>query len=237
MKVTEKVHYVYWYHLKDHTDINTQGYVGVTVDLIHRDACHKRYGKSYGLILRNAFNKYGEDNIYKDIVFTGSYVEAYALELQLRPAKEIGWNIAVGGGTPPDCSGRVHSEETKRKIAESNRITRKGRYYPNHFKGKTGRYTDEQRKHIGSFHKGKVITESAKLSMIPKLSGSNSTHAKQIHLCHKDDKTRVFTFGCIKEAAEKTGINYQTLRSQWRYKRTTYNRKGWRILYNNKVEG
>jgi len=206
----KRVHYVYWYHLKSHSNIKTEGYVGVTCDLKTRDACHKKYNSGHGVILRNAFKKYGESAIKRTIICMTDKENAYYLEKRLRPTMNIGWNIAIGGGLPPDCTGRKHSEQTKKKISISN----KGKTHPTSiFKGMTGRYTDEQRAHIGSFHKGKTISEAHIQSMRKKLSGSNSILAKPIHLVHKSNLNKVVTFGSISEAAKDLNVGYSGVRS------------------------
>ena len=69
--------------------------------------------------MRRAFEKYGEDGIVKDVVFTGTREECLAKEIELRPTSNIGWNIVPGGGSAPDCTGRKHSEETKAKSIDT----------------------------------------------------------------------------------------------------------------------
>lgn len=236
MKTVEKPCYVYWYHLAEHADVYTQGYVGVTTNLSYRDAAHKRYPTG-SIILRNAFAKYGEENIIKDILKTTSITEAYQYEKHLRPTKEIGWNIAIGGGLPPDVTGHTDSEETKRKRNDAVRKTKAKRHYPNKFKGTTGRYTQEQRDHLGSFHKGKVISETHKESVREKLSRGKNYNSTVIHLAHKDQPTKVHSFDCIRTASEELGIVYSSLRAQLRRGNDTYNRAGWKILYDYKVRG
>ena len=229
----EKPHYVYWYHLPEHVDISKEGYVGVTCDLKHREATHKRYSKSFSIHLRNAFKVYG-DKVIKTIVCVTSKEHAYWLESSLRPNENTGWNIAKGGGLPPDCTGRKHSEETKAKIAESNRLAKMNQIYSNPWKGKTGRYTKEQREHLGSFHKGKTISQEQIEITRPKISGGYHYKATKVRLVHKDSE-QIHEFDCIKHAAEALGLNYSSLRCQYQEKRTTYNRKGWKILWD-KVE-
>lgn len=90
---------VYWIHKRLDYDFNTQGYIGITKNLHRRFLQHKNYGKSY--ILTNAINKYGWDNLSKTILVSDIDLElAQLIEEMLRPTKEIGWNIATGGGEP-----------------------------------------------------------------------------------------------------------------------------------------
>ena len=55
-------HCVYWIHTKDHTDIFTQGYVGITNNLERRSFRHFNYSDNQHL--KNAINKYGKELKY-----------------------------------------------------------------------------------------------------------------------------------------------------------------------------
>ena len=44
------------------------------------------------------------------------------MENWLRPNRQMGWNIAIGGGMPPDPTGRELSVETRGKIAAKSRL-------------------------------------------------------------------------------------------------------------------
>lgn len=154
---------------------------------------------------------------------------AYYVEQLLRPSKNIGWNVAIGGGLPPSCLGRKHSEETKRKISESNKTIKAKNPRPSPMKGRS--LSEAQKKHISSVHKGKTLSKEHIASMKEKLSGANNYKATTITLVHMDSPEIIRTFDCIKDAAEKLGINYSSLRCQHQERRTTYNRKGWKILW------
>ena len=205
-----KLHYVYWYHLKEHTDKFTQGYVGVTVNLHIRHNIHKQEHPQRNSIINKAFKKYGEDQLIRTVLFTGTKKAAYSLEKALRPKEKIGWNIAIGGGYPPDCTGRHHSQETKEKISKGN-LGKKGK--PSKFKGIAGRYTDEQKAAIGAKSKGRKHTEATKEKIRKAALGSKSTLAKQIHLVHINDLENVLTFGSISDAARELNLNYSRVRS------------------------
>ena len=90
-------HFVYWYHLKEHTDPYTQGYIGVTKNLAKRHYEHFRPNNIQYHFYR-AIQKYGKDNIIRTILHENvSKDEAYALERQYRPTNNIGWNYNSGG--------------------------------------------------------------------------------------------------------------------------------------------
>lgn len=96
-------YYVYWYHLKDHTNPKTQGYIGITKHLTKRHRTHMTLAKckSGSTHFINAINKYGEDNLITDILYTvEDKDEARWLEHEYRPNSNIGWNMAAGGVLP-----------------------------------------------------------------------------------------------------------------------------------------
>ena len=97
--------YIYWIHLPEHTNILTEGYVGISKNPTNRLKSHKFRSNNPHLL--NCFNKY--PNVVMDIVLEAE--ESYCLELEekLRPDKNIGWNIAKGGGKPPVLTGHKHN--------------------------------------------------------------------------------------------------------------------------------
>lgn len=98
--------YLYWIRKPEHTDITTQGYVGVTQDVTERWRAHStRYECKK---LANARDKYGWDNLKKSVVCIADEDYLYDLENKLRPTKNIGWNINTGGQKPPITKGQDH---------------------------------------------------------------------------------------------------------------------------------
>jgi hypothetical protein len=92
--------YVYWIRANHHTDMNTEGYIGVTNDFEARMSRHKS-GKSGAHKLYNAIKKYGWNNLIKSPIIVGEEDFCYEMEQKLRSRQEIGWNLAEGGGKPP----------------------------------------------------------------------------------------------------------------------------------------
>lgn len=88
---------VYWIHAPEHSDILTQGYVGITTqsaktrwDAHIRDT--KRKNHQFGHVLKT------QAELIFDVVLIGedrAYCEL--MEHRLRPIPNIGWNIAPGG--------------------------------------------------------------------------------------------------------------------------------------------
>jgi len=107
---------VYWIHLSEHVDPEKQGYIGVSKDfqgrLIghHKDILNNTHKNPH---LVNAVNKYGWDNLLKEVLFADEEFRCYEIESQIRPAKAIGWNIAPGGHRGPGWTkGKKRSAES-----------------------------------------------------------------------------------------------------------------------------
>lgn len=96
---------VYWIRAKHHTDLMTEGYVGVA-----RDANKRwKYGHFWAQKnrrhenpkLSNAIAKHGWDDLVKEILVIAAEDYCYDLEARIRATEEIGWNLAAGGQKPP----------------------------------------------------------------------------------------------------------------------------------------
>lgn len=96
---------VYWIRAPHHSDVMSEGYVGVSKNVQKRWLYgHKwahRKGRHENPLFANAISKYGWDNLVKTILVIAEEKYCYDLERKLRPADSIGWNLTVGGGKPP----------------------------------------------------------------------------------------------------------------------------------------
>ena len=110
---------VYWIHHPDHTDMFSQGYIGVSKDVEKRFKQH--FEKKHNLHLVNATHKYGWDNLVKKQILIAEEDYCYDIEGKLRPTANIGWNIAVGGGVPPTPL-KVHAIGMRQKMSAINKI-------------------------------------------------------------------------------------------------------------------
>jgi hypothetical protein len=90
---------LYWIRHKEHTDMFSQGYIGVSKNIEARWLRHSRYSDNQHL--KAAIKKYGWDSLVKEVVLIGEETYCYDLEAKIRPTKQIGWNIAEGGEKPP----------------------------------------------------------------------------------------------------------------------------------------
>lgn len=93
---------VYWIRTPEMSDIEVEGYVGVSKNLRHREACHlyscKNREPNYheGMIV--AMN--GGNYVIEE-VFWGERGDCLKLEHKLRPNYNIGWNRKCGGENLP----------------------------------------------------------------------------------------------------------------------------------------
>jgi len=97
---------VYWIHHPEHTDMFTQGYIGVSNNVHSRWLDHKRGATNAHF--KSAIQKYGWDTLIKKEILIAE--EEYCLEIEkkLRSAENTGWNITIGGGKPPVLYGNKY---------------------------------------------------------------------------------------------------------------------------------
>ena len=112
-------HSVYWIRCSDHTDMTSQGYIGVSKNAQKRFKQHLE--KKHNPHLVNAIHKYGWDNLVKEQILIAEEDYCYDIEGKLRPTTNMGWNIAVGGGVPPTPL-KVHAIGMRLKMSAINKI-------------------------------------------------------------------------------------------------------------------
>jgi group I intron endonuclease len=113
---------VYWIHHPDHSDMLTQGYIGVSKNVEARFTSHKNSPSNEHL--KRAIKKYGWNTLVKKVLLIADEAYCLMIEAKLRATNKIGWNVAVGGGMPPSSLGKVFgpmSEETKAKVSASKK--------------------------------------------------------------------------------------------------------------------
>ena len=95
---------IYWIRHPEHNDMFNQGYIGVSKHLKYRLNAHAQTTENPHL--RNAINKYGWNNLIKEIILISDDAYCYNVENKLRPNESIGWNINIGGTKPPRSKHR-----------------------------------------------------------------------------------------------------------------------------------
>jgi hypothetical protein len=109
----------------------SQGYIGVSKNAERRWEEHLK--KSENRHFRFAINKYGWENLVKEQILIAEEDYCLDIERKLRPAVDIGWNIAIGGGKPPVAYGNKTrlgvpswnkglpwSDKAKKKLSEAH---------------------------------------------------------------------------------------------------------------------
>lgn len=124
------IYYVYWVRKQDHSDLMTEGYVGITKDLNERLRSHKKNKKHSHFT--SAIKKYGWKNLIVEILNKNLSIEkALEIENRYRPKENIGWNSQRGGyigvnsewyevQENKDKHSRVTSEKTKEGIRKKD---------------------------------------------------------------------------------------------------------------------
>lgn len=97
---------LYWIRNSQCHKIETDGYVGVSENAIHRFKQHRKR------------NTRIPDDAWLEIIFEGPREECFSKEHSLRPSKGMGWNRAVGGAQGFK-TGFIHSETAKQKLKDA----------------------------------------------------------------------------------------------------------------------
>ena len=100
--------YVYWAHLKEHTDIFSEGYVGFTSrtpeERLREHIQESGHPNKNLTHFHRALKKY-KDDIVLDTVCISTEKYCLDVEYRLRPKDRVGWNCVPGGGKPPSSFG------------------------------------------------------------------------------------------------------------------------------------
>ena len=111
---------VYWIRLPEHTDIASQGYVGVSKNPEKRLQSHLKKSKNHtrdNNHLYHSIRKYSWEKLIKETILYGEESYCYETEMYLRPISNVGWNIRPGGnGLPTKKADPVfwnHREKSK----------------------------------------------------------------------------------------------------------------------------
>jgi group I intron endonuclease len=165
---------VYWIHHPSHTDMFTQGYIGITKNFKERMRFHKML--RCNAYLSNAIKKYGWDNLIKEVVLVADKDYCISIETKLRSKDSIGWNLVKGGGLPPINrwnkgtkglmtawnKGKTLSEEQKKQISNSVKQLWKNNKY---------------RQHMSDVHKGKECPMKGKKHSAESIAKMKISHA------------------------------------------------------------
>lgn len=114
MILSNKIYEVYWLHLKEHDDIKTQGYVGITSKTAEsRFINHCKSAEKFDkFTIHKAIRKHGAENIVVDLICITDDEHARWIERNLRPEPFIGWNMQRGGIGNPYLTPEVRQAAT-----------------------------------------------------------------------------------------------------------------------------
>lgn len=153
-------------------NINEKLYIGISVNVKYRLKKHKwllKNNKHFNPHLQNAYNKHGVENFSFQLIESCPIEELDEREkyyVDLHRALVDGYNLKSGGH-----KNFIFSEETKRKISESN-------------KGRT--VTMEQKEKIRKTLTGFKHSEEAKMNMGNSHKGEKNGNYKKGHLYSKE---------------------------------------------------
>jgi group I intron endonuclease len=166
---------VYWVHHPDHSNMLTQGYIGVSKNVKTRFSSHKNSPSNEHL--KRAIKKYGWDTLVKKVLLIADEAYCLMIEAKLRATDKIGWNVVAGGGKPPNALGKkfIRSEEYKLKQSLSHKgkaSWNKGLIYTEEQKNKIFNLAEHMKDKIhpmqGKKHRPESIekTRQAKLGIV-----------------------------------------------------------------------
>lgn len=172
---------IYWIRLPEHTDVRSEGYIGVTNNPVSRFNDHKSCrAKTH---LSHAIKKYGWDNLIKEVILVADKLYCFMMEEKLRPTEHIGWNILKGGNVVPDNTGRASWNKGK-KLTDKQKanLFNIAEYMKLRTHGMLGKkHTQESIKKMKKSKTGIIISEDAK----QKMSKANKGRVFEKLLCQK----------------------------------------------------
>lgn len=197
------------YKIKNTT--NGKVYIGKTVNKDRRIKDHVwslNLGRHCNSHLQNAWNKYGEESfVFEIIEKVGGLIVDHAEKWWINYYKSNfpanGYNKTLGGD---GCYGRIMTEETKRKISDSN----KGKTVSAEARKKIGMasknryYSPEIRKKMSEAQKGRTVSKETRAKMSRAWSGKKgklNNRAKPVVCLNTGE-----IFESTTEAAQKLGL-------------------------------
>lgn len=217
--------------------INNKKYIGSSIDIDKRWYQHKynlNNNIHENLYLQNAWNKYGEENFKFQIIEETDKLNLIKREqhyIDFYNVINIGYNLSPTAGNTlgfkfsdesklkmslskkgkkSNRKNYVTSNETKRKIGESNKISQKGRKHTKETKKKISekrkgyKMSDETKKKISNFRKGKSLSNETK----KKISNNKLGNKNRLNMKHSSvSKKKISEANKINNRGENNGMS------------------------------
>ena len=113
---------VYWIREKQHTDIYTDGYVGITKKTLKERVREHKKNKGNSIVAGKL--RTNKDLVWSVVHTTQTLEEALALEARYRPTQLVGWNLQKGGEIGVESewyTNPVNSQKHSMKTSEGTR--------------------------------------------------------------------------------------------------------------------
>ena len=115
---------VYWIREKDHTDIYTEGYVGITKKTLRERVREHKKNKSNSVVA-GKLRKH-TDLVWSVVHTVETLEETLALEAKYRPTSCVGWNLQKGGELGVEPEWYAVPENSQRHSRKTSEATRRG---------------------------------------------------------------------------------------------------------------
>jgi hypothetical protein len=179
----------YIYILKN--KVNNKLYVGQTTNIIKRFSSHKKSKSSQ--IISRAIRKHGWDNFIKYVYLCPKclldFIEKFLIKIFKATDSSCGYNIYSGGN-----KNKKYSEEFKEKLSEVHKGQFAGEKHPmygkHHSEESKKKMSETQLKNPSKYWLGKHHSDATKIKMSENRKGKFSGKDSPFYGTHRSDKTK-----------------------------------------------
>lgn len=202
---------VYWIRHPEHTDMFTQGYIGITKHGRQERRLWEHKNVSGNNHLKNALNKY---DTKMEVILISDNDYCIDIEKKLRPEPNIGWNITCGGGLPPNFAGKKRSHEfvtrLKQQVQSEQTKAKRSTSMIGNKNGVGATRNEEQRKAISAWMRGRQNALGKQNGLKYRYIGTNIQTGETITLLGgKPVKDAGFHYGHVSECANGTNKSHK----------------------------